>query len=68
MEFCFEKVVAGEKMTREDVIVLSEKSLNRPKAIPVACAEQKVYFGKGAGEPETDPLRHDGLFKLLFIL
>lgn len=41
---------------------------NRPRAIPVACAERKVYFRKGAGQPETDTLCHNVLFKLLFIL
>lgn len=44
------------------------KKKNRPRAIPVACAERKVYFRKGAGQPETDTLCHDVLFKLLFIL
>lgn len=45
-----------------------KKKKNRPRAIPVACAERKVYFRKGAGQPETDTLCHDVLFKLLFIL
>lgn len=45
-----------------------KNTLSRPRAIPVACAERKVYFRKGAGPPETDTLCHDVLFKLLFIL
>lgn len=45
----------------EQGIILSGKSLNRSRAIPVACAEHKVYFGNGVEECETDILCHHGL-------
>lgn len=44
--------------TGEQGIILSGKSLNRPTAIPVACAEHEVYFGNGVEERETDTLLH----------
>lgn len=39
-------VFSGGKRAEEQIIVLSKKALNRPRAIPVPCAE--VYFWNGA--------------------
>lgn len=57
------KVVARNKDGREEGIILSGKSLNRPTAIPVACAEHEVYFGNGVEVRETDTLLHRVLFR-----
>lgn len=49
------KWLVGTKIG-EQVIILPGKSLNRPRAIPVACAEHTVYFGNGVEECESDTL------------
>lgn len=45
------------------VIILSEKSLNRLGVIPVACVEPKVYFGNGVEVCESDTLWRWDLFR-----
>lgn len=47
----------------EVVVKLSGKSLNRPRTIPVACAEHRVYFWNGEEVCETDTQYHRVLFR-----